>query len=827
MEPGTPFALLSSIQLLSVACCLALAGGWFLPGLRTRRSGVVALGASILAAAETASGVALGSFHSPFQFTTRLIAGGLIIGGAIGPGKARIAAVAGGVVALVDGALGPTLYHHPVVLLSGRAVAAVLFAAAALSGIRRSVLGKVVAAILVGVVVTSVGAAVVAGTALSRSFGHQQVSQVASIATTERTELLAASQQALNYASLLAKTPDQAINIARALSAISSDQSFSVTVTGSGATALAGSKYLDNAALVDLSHQKSVTAALSNPKFDAPDFVLVRGKKTSLLAIGVVSSAPPPGGTKPALVAIYAIPIDGTRLGATAIRSQVNLTVLSLPDGGVVATNVPVKATLPLVAAARSRLTNPPSDGVIVSTRARGSRPAISYTALDSDTQPLALLIASQSASIVFATQKLVLEGLFGALVGIAVILSGFAFFVGRRLVDPIQRLTHAATAIRLGNAGVQVATDSPDEVGELARAFGEMTTSLTDATEQLRTTAQQEAEVRARLQTVLDSMAQPLLVLDHGGRIIDANPAAVALIGSAMVGKEADKVLITPSGAALLDGGSGVQALAVGKANLAVQVSAADLPGGAGRVVVLRDVSAEHQVERMKTEFLSNVSHELRTPLTPIKGYAEMLARRDLPKEKVKTFASTIVESTQRMTRVVDLLVDVAALEAGRVEPRFEPTAVASPIEAAVERWSAREPSRAGDLRRRVSRDLPHARIDAELFGKALDEVIGNAVKFSKKGSLITIAAGESPRKGHVRISVTDKGAGMTPVELQAVTADFSQVDASVTRSSEGLGLGLGFVRRLASVIDIQLSIESVFGKGTTVHLDVPATRR
>ena len=92
------------------------------------------------------------------------------------------------------------------------------------------------------------------------------------------------------------------------------------------------------------------------------------------------------------------------------------------------------------------------------------------------------------------------------------------------------------------------------------------------------------------------------------------------------------------------------------------------------GRVVVLRDTSREHEAERMKSEFLANVSHELRTPLTPIKGYTEILRRKQFPRKKAETFLDGIMESTKRLERIVEILVDFAAMEAGRLKPHLEP---------------------------------------------------------------------------------------------------------------------------------------------------------
>src|SRR4029077_1551617 len=106
---------------------------------------------------------------------------------------------------------------------------------------------------------------------------------------------------------------------------------------------------------------------------------------------------------------------------------------------------------------------------------------------------------------------------------------------------------------------------------------------------------------------------------------------------------------------------------------------------------------SREDDVERMKTEFLANVSHELRTPLTPIRGYAELLSRRtDLSGDQVRQFIDEILTSTARMSRVVELLVDVAALEAGRVAPEQAKASVRTLIDGRLQVWKSTYPERA-----------------------------------------------------------------------------------------------------------------------------------
>src|SRR5205823_190014 len=259
------------------------------------------------------------------------------------------------------------------------------------------------------------------------------------------------------------------------------------------------------------------------------------------------------------------------------------------------------------------------------------------------------------------------------------------------------------------------------------------------------------------------------------------------------------------------------------------VVLSAGGLRGGsdelAGAVFVLRDMRREREVERMKTEFLSNISHELRTPLTPIKGYAEVLRRRDVPRAKAKEFLGNILDSTDRLERVVNLLVSFAAFEGGRLRPRSEPIKVRELLDSVVERWEPKlDP--AHPLSRRVARNLPEVVGDRTLLERALDELVDNAVKYSKEGGKVALAAKLSDNNGAgraVEISVTDQGIGIPEDRLDTIFDDFAQADGGSTREFGGLGIGLSFARRIAQAHNGDVQCESRPGRGSTFSIVLP----
>jgi PAS domain S-box-containing protein len=411
---------------------------------------------------------------------------------------------------------------------------------------------------------------------------------------------------------------------------------------------------------------------------------------------------------------------------------------------------------------------------------------------------------------------------------------------VSGRLVEPVRRLTVAAAAVREGDLDVQADVGSSDEVGELGRTFDEMTASLSAQAGQLREAADVQSRLRARLEALNASMSDALVAVDGDGKVVTFNPAAERLVGRAV-----DDVLGLPLAEVLVGAGpdganvaealgephservSAVQLVLASSDGRVIPTAATAAPvrdgagGVLGRVLVLRDVTRETEIERMKTEFLSNVSHELRTPLTPIKGYAEVLARRDVGPEATQRFAAQILDSTARLERIVGMIVDFAALDSGRMRPQLAAVDVGEVVAKTIERWRARDPARA--ITRRVARDLPPVLADEAMLHRCLDELVDNAVKFSPGGEPVSITAAEAepgpdgtPR---VRLSVRDRGVGIE-TDTVSVFGDFFQADASETRHFGGLGLGLALVRRILDAVEADATVESAPGEGSTFHL-------
>jgi len=242
------------------------------------------------------------------------------------------------------------------------------------------------------------------------------------------------------------------------------------------------------------------------------------------------------------------------------------------------------------------------------------------------------------------------------------------------------------------------------------------------------------------------------------------------------------------------------------------------------GQVLVLRDMTREHEVERMKTEFLTSVSHELRTPLTPIIGYSEILSGREVSPERVKQFAESMRTSAHRLERIVTMLLDFAAMEGGRMTIEAAPTPLGPMVSKAIEEWRGRTDRH--EFVTRFDSSLSQVLVDVSLMRRAIDEVLDNAVKYSPQGGTVTVSVSpeNSRRRRMLRLDVQDEGIGIEPEDLPRIFEDFRQLDASDTRSFGGLGLGLAFVKRIIEAHRGTINARSVPGQGTTFSMLIPA---
>jgi PAS domain S-box-containing protein len=450
---------------------------------------------------------------------------------------------------------------------------------------------------------------------------------------------------------------------------------------------------------------------------------------------------------------------------------------------------------------------------------------------------PVGTLLVGEPAGVLGATQRGVTRVLFLVALAAAALALFLAILAARRITGPVVALTGAARRVQAGDLQAKARVRGEDEVADLAGAFNQMTDSVHEMTGELREAASEQARLRGRLETVLNSMGDGLVAVDGEGVVVTCNPAASEILGVSrreVLGRPLPEVIRgkDPEDRDLLDKGEIRSGLGFVERSdgrrVPVAISSAPLRDARGEalgaVYVLRDMTREQEVERMKKEFLSNVSHELRTPLTPIIGYSELISKREMPDRQAREFAGGILDSARRLERIVAMLVDFSAMEGGRMHLNLSAVELPGVVDGAVGEWRNRSERHRFDTR--FEPGLPPAHADLSLLRKVLDELLDNAVKYSPEGGRVEVAlAGDNNRrKRMIRVEIADEGIGIEPENMAHIFQDFRQVNASDTRAFGGLGLGLAFVKRIVEAHGGTIAAESEAGSGAVFRFTVPA---
>jgi signal transduction histidine kinase len=244
------------------------------------------------------------------------------------------------------------------------------------------------------------------------------------------------------------------------------------------------------------------------------------------------------------------------------------------------------------------------------------------------------------------------------------------------------------------------------------------------------------------------------------------------------------------------------------------------------GAVQSFRDVSERQAMEELKRQFVSIVSHELRTPLTSIKGSLQMLdsgIMGDLSADQ-QELVTMAVNNSERLGQLVNDILDLERLDSGRMPLTPEATSAASlATQAAAGMMGAAD---AAGIRLIVT-DVPvgddvNVSVDPHRMVQVLTNLIGNAIKFSERGSSITLSV--TRQDGEVRIGVSDMGRGIPQDRIASIFDRFGQVDAGDARREGGTGLGLTIAQEIVSRSGGRIEVSSVMGVGTTFTVVLPA---
>ncbi len=440
-----------------------------------------------------------------------------------------------------------------------------------------------------------------------------------------------------------------------------------------------------------------------------------------------------------------------------------------------------------------------------------------------------------------------------GALAGLSAIL--LTTYVASRTVGPIRRLTEAAERMAAGDLSGRLLPTTRDEIGQLTRSFNHMAEELQEKVSTL-------ALEQARLSTVLEHMADGVIITNEAGVIVLINTAAARILRydeERAVGRRFAQVAYSHQ---LIDlwnrcyetqeeQNETVETALYGNFLHAVitPLRESDPPR---YLVMLQDLTHVRRLETVRRDFISNISHELRTPLASLSLLIETLRDGAIEDPRAaQRFLTHMETEMSALTQMVEELLELSRIESGRVPVNVKPTRVHTLVHKPVERLLPQAQRKNVELNISIPEDLPKVMADPQRIHQVVTNLVHNAIKFTPSGGVISIIAQRSssaprwssaPRsspaqsqglaraksdlqegadEGKVLISISDTGSGIPEEDLPRIFERFFKTDRA--RAQEGTGLGLAIAKHIVQGHGGQIWVKSIEGAGSTFTFSLP----
>ncbi len=382
--------------------------------------------------------------------------------------------------------------------------------------------------------------------------------------------------------------------------------------------------------------------------------------------------------------------------------------------------------------------------------------------------------------------------------------------------------------------------------LSQIATAIGnaEVYRLITQQAQELGQMLRHQQEESTKSQAILASIADGVVVNSADGETILVNPAASRILdtpGEELMGQDYHDLFSALGGQSGAEAISAMEALLnssdskVHKAfkttlEMETQVVRAHLspvlsPRGdfLGAVTILRDVTKEVEADRAKSEFVSTVSHELRTPMTSIKGYTDLIHAGAVGpiNDEQKRFLGIIKDNTERLTALINDLLDISRVESGRV--RFEPKLmqITDVISNVIKVMAVPAENKGQTLTYEVSGRIPEIVGDRDRLNQVITNLVGNAIRYTPEDGEIEVRV--YPVEGAVRVDVQDNGIGIAPDDLGHLFERFYRADHPLVMETTGTGLGLSITKMFIEMHGGRVWVESELGQGSTFTFILP----
>ncbi|MBN1991226.1 MAG: hypothetical protein JW953_00870 [Anaerolineae bacterium] len=358
------------------------------------------------------------------------------------------------------------------------------------------------------------------------------------------------------------------------------------------------------------------------------------------------------------------------------------------------------------------------------------------------------------------------------------------------------------------------------------------------ERTRELAAALRREHTLAVRNKTILEAIADGVLVFDADQQVVVANPAANRLARRDLRSFNLSDFLATVEGKAR----DSIRAWLAGQKPskssnvrfewynriISANVAPVILPGtedkrvGDGNVMVLRDFTKEAELERAKDVFLGMVSHELRTPMTAIQGYVDLLLT--IEKEQISAkgyqYLQTINDSVKQLLKLANELIDLSRLETGEIELYYQWVDLAEVVGQAVKIVQQEFASRKLNLEVKLEDNLPQLYVDRNRINQVLLNLLSNAYKYTTTGGAIVAV---SQNEEWININISDTGIGIKEIDQEKLFERFFRAADRIVQQASGTGLGLNISKGLIELHGGTLTFESKYGAGTTFNVALP----
>ncbi|BDM20333.1 PAS domain-containing protein [Pseudomonas sp. LRP2-20] len=428
--------------------------------------------------------------------------------------------------------------------------------------------------------------------------------------------------------------------------------------------------------------------------------------------------------------------------------------------------------------------------------------------------------------------RALLVSGVLG-LMGLVVLVLGFvtAHNIARRFGQPIEALAKAADQLGQGDFEITLPVTQAIELNQLTRRFGLMAEALRKHQE---TNVDELLAGQQRLQAVLDSIDDGLLIIDRQGHLEHLNPVAQRQLGwnNSRVGSGLAEALQRPELEQqlrqVLRGGSLDRppddlSIEVDEESrlLTYSLTPVSHPQGPilGAVMVLHDVTEQRAFERVRSEFVLRASHELRTPVTGMHMAFGLLRERLKfpPEARENDLLETISEEMQRLTQLINDLLNFSRYQSGLQKLELAPCAIDELLDRAQARFGEQAANKQIELIKALEPPLPRIQADVAQLDRVLDNLLHNAIRHTASGGRIRLHARRHAER--VIISVEDNGEGIAYGQQGRIFEPFVQVG----RKKGGAGLGLALCKEIVQLHGGRMGVFSRPGQGTQFYMALP----